>query len=107
MPFVDDQTLRRLVKSRDGNAYATCYVGSDGRPEPMCCIYESHALPRLELLAEQGKLSLRRMLENEATCHIAPTNAKQLQSVDTPIKAAEARLQLGHIQADGSHASTG
>jgi molybdopterin-guanine dinucleotide biosynthesis protein A len=40
MPFVDSRLIRELVAWRDPLKQATAFVAADGRPEPLCAIYE-------------------------------------------------------------------
>jgi molybdopterin-guanine dinucleotide biosynthesis protein A len=54
LPFLDEELLRGLLRARDGLRLATAYAASDGMPEPMCAIWEPHALPRLHQLLGLG-----------------------------------------------------
>lgn len=95
MPFLEGASVLRLLSLRDEGRVATCYAGSDGRPEPMLCLYEPEALPRLEAWAERGDLSLRRFLQDEGAACLELVDTDSLASVNTPEEAEAARRRLG------------
>lgn len=59
MPWVDAAVLTRLVASRNTAAQATVFAASDGKPEPMCAVYEATALEPLRQHARRGRSGLR------------------------------------------------
>jgi molybdopterin-guanine dinucleotide biosynthesis protein A len=96
MPLLDASVIMRLVTQRDSNRLATCYVAEDGRPEPMCAIYESECLELLEKSARQGRKSLRRFLEQSAVAQIALNETQMLASANTAqdVEAIMNRMQI-------------
>ena len=94
MPYLDRQTLLQLVSRRDETKVATCFVGSDGMPEPLCAVYEPSGLACLVGNASQGRFSLRRFLEEELVERIHLARPDLLASVNTPDEAKIAREKL-------------
>lgn len=83
MPLVDASVVFRLLGQRNPLKRATCYQASDGKPEPMCTIYETCALKELEASARSGEFSLRRFLEGPMIERIACKDPQMLASVNT------------------------
>ncbi len=94
MPLLEASVLLMLVSRRDPSKLATCFVGKDGKPDPMCSIYESSSLEVLEKDAREGRLSLRRFLQGDCIERIAFDRPDLLASVNTPEEADAARRHL-------------
>ena len=95
MPFVDDSMLRELMDERDPGAIATAFRGRDGKPEPLCAIWEPHAHDALLGRARTGNRSLRGLLEESRICCVEPSDASKLASVNTPEDHARISAALG------------
>lgn len=95
MPFVDDSMLRELMDERDPGAIATAFRGRDGKPEPLCAIWEPHAHDALLSRARNGNRSLRGLLEESRICSVEPSDASKLASVNTPEDHARISAALG------------
>jgi len=90
MPRLDVAVLQQLIAARDPALAATAYLSAtDGRPEPLCAIYEPATLARLHEQAGP-RTSLRLLLEHSACRLLDPPAGNVLASADTP--AALARL---------------
>ena len=49
LPFLDAATLQQLIAARDPRRLATAFRSShDGKPEPLCAIYEPASLAAIE-----------------------------------------------------------
>ncbi len=84
MPFVDTAILRELMGERDPGAIATAFRGRDGKPEPLCAIWEPSAHDALLSRARTGRRSLRGLLEESRIRCVEPPDASKLASVNTP-----------------------
>src|SRR5690606_38465176 len=63
--LLDEATLRHLLDRRDPARAATCYANRiDGRPEPLCAIYESAGLARAKEALAAGERCARHFLES-------------------------------------------
>lgn len=83
MPLLDASVLLRLVTRRDETKLATCFNADDGKPEPLCAIYESDCLALLEGRAAKGQRSMRRFLEDSDVERIALSEPQMLASANT------------------------
>ncbi len=83
MPLVDAALVLRLISQRDSAQWATCYLGSDGKAEPLCALYEPVALIELEARAAEGAFSLRDFLENGRVARVHCERPQLLASVNT------------------------
>jgi molybdopterin-guanine dinucleotide biosynthesis protein A len=62
---------------------ATAFRHADGTPEPLCAIWEPAVRARIEHAARAGRVSLRRILETEASRLLAPDDPERLSSVNS------------------------
>ncbi|MCC5794561.1 MAG: molybdenum cofactor guanylyltransferase [Chromatiales bacterium] len=86
MPRLDAALLSMLLSGRDPGAAATAFTSpADGRPEPLCAIYEPATLARLAPRAmRQRPPSLRAWLEREPARLLAAPATDVLASANTP-----------------------
>ena len=86
LPLLDAAAIGRLVAARDEKRDATAYSSPvDGKPEPLCAIYEPVALARLAALAEAGgSLSPRDLLAAGDTALLQAERAETLANVNEP-----------------------
>jgi len=100
LPYVGEETLRRLAAERDPIMLATCYLSShDALPEPMCAIYEPAIRPRILQFLGQGRDCPRKTLINSRTKRIALQTPQELDNVNTPEEAQGALAQLARSTA--------
>ena len=96
LPFVSEQTVKYLMENRDTNKEATAYTStSDGLPEPLCAIYESHSRPSLMAYFHEGKLCPRQYLKGADTKLVDQTDKKSLDNVNDPEEYKKALEILG------------
>lgn len=86
LPLLDADAIGRLVAARDEKRDATAYISPvDGKPEPLCAIYEPAALARLAALAARGgSLSPRDLLAEGDTALLPAERAETLANVNEP-----------------------
>lgn len=86
LPLLDAATLAGLVAGRDVDREATAYISPvDGKPEPLCAIYEPAALARLATRAsEGGSLSPRDLLDGGDVALMRVERAEALVNVNEP-----------------------
>jgi len=84
MPRVNNALVLKLVCQRNPEKRASCFIGQDGRPEPLLAVYEPDSLKDLEQLSLDGMLSLRQYLERTDVEHINCKSSQLLASVNTP-----------------------
>lgn len=101
MPFVDEAMLRTLIDSRDTTALATAFRHRQGKPEPLCTIWEPSAHAVVRRRERAGERSLSGLLEASAVRWVDPRDAARLASVNTPEELERARASLS-----GKHVAT-
>ncbi|MDG2253784.1 MAG: molybdenum cofactor guanylyltransferase [Opitutaceae bacterium] len=94
MPLLDPASLLKLLSLRNPEKLATCFIARDGKPEPMCAVYEAACLPALEEWVAKGDFSLRRFLEKSGVERITLKESQLLASVNTfdDVEAVRKRL---------------
>ena len=85
MPLLEASLILRLLTQRDEGRLATCYLATDGKPEPLCAIYEPGCLPLLEKATEEGQMSLRRFLTIENVARVPCRSPELLASLNTQV----------------------
>jgi molybdopterin-guanine dinucleotide biosynthesis protein A len=98
LPFLDAQTLDKLVAARRASTIAIAFKSShDGLPEPLCAIYEPAARPLLEAHIAAGRNCPRKFLINTAGVELLDQpNARALDNVNTVEEYGRAMSDLGH-----------
>jgi molybdopterin-guanine dinucleotide biosynthesis protein A len=85
MPFVNEEIIQSLVKSRDKNKVATCFYNAEGNgPEPLLTIWEPISANALLNYYENGKTSPRDFLKNADVHYVRIARHNALISVNTP-----------------------
>lgn len=85
MPLVGTQLLQELVGQRDPDAPATCWRGQDGRPEPLCTVYEPATLAAFQqFVLAGGSASPRDWLAQISPRVLQTPDPGRLQSANTP-----------------------
>jgi molybdopterin-guanine dinucleotide biosynthesis protein A len=91
LPFLDGITLDNLLAQRDPTKMATAYrSSSDGKPEPLCTIYEAHARLVLEDFFANDIRCPRKILMQTEPLLLDPVNPRALDNVNTPEDYEEA-----------------
>ena len=91
LPFLDFATLDHLLAQRDHARIATAYRSAhDGLPEPLCAVYEPHALPVLEDFLARDARCPRKILINTEPFLLDLPNPRALDNVNTPEDYADA-----------------
>ena len=94
MPLVDAPLVLKLLCQRNPEKKASCFVGQDGRPEPLLAVYEPESLKELEKLSRDGMFSLRQYLERVEVEYISCSSPQLLASVNTPEDLELAKEQI-------------
>jgi molybdopterin-guanine dinucleotide biosynthesis protein A len=94
MPWLEAPMLERLIGGRNSAKMATAFVAADGKPEPMCAIYEPGCAVALEQLARQGRAGLRRFMDGAEVELLELDNPELLASVNDSSQLHEARSRL-------------
>ena len=100
MPYVDAAALLQLKSRRARDSLATCFLGADGKPDPMCAIYEAAALPELLERVSKEWFSLRRFLEGPQVERVTLSQSQWLASVNTPQDLERAKRSF-HTKENG------
>ena len=85
LPFLDGPSLDNLLAQRDPTKIATTYRSShDGKPEPLCTIYEAHARLILDDFFANDIRCPRKILMETEPLLLDPVNPRALDNVNTP-----------------------
>lgn len=96
--LLDEATLRHLLDRRDPARAATCFANRiDGRPEPLCAIYESAGLARAKEALAAGERCARHFLESLDPLTLELPHPAALDNANTPHELGEcfAKLERG------------
>ncbi|MEO0796138.1 MAG: NTP transferase domain-containing protein [Verrucomicrobiota bacterium] len=88
MPFVNVFTIKELIAARDPDKLATCFRAADGRPEPLCTIYENRFKDKLLAAAKAGERSPKNILFENAD-EVKMVDIKDLSSLDCVVTAED------------------
>jgi molybdenum cofactor guanylyltransferase len=84
LPFLDAATLQYLIEHRAPSRLATAYrSSSDGKPEPLCAIFEPAARARIEQQITHGRPCPRAFLSQVDVELLDLPNARALDNVNT------------------------
>lgn len=93
--LLDEETLVHLANCRDFGKPATCYLNRiDGRPEPLCTIYEESALATTGEALDEGTRCARRFLESLGPATLELPNPVALDNANTPGELDECFAKL-------------
>lgn len=97
LPLVSDNTIQRLIESRDSTKYATAYATSKSNlPEPLVAIWEPKSKESLsQHHFVEGKNCPRKFLINSEVKLIYPEDDQELFNANDPQEAEEARRIMG------------
>jgi molybdopterin-guanine dinucleotide biosynthesis protein A len=95
LPFLTPATLRHLVAHRGASRLATAYRSAhDGRPEPLCAIYEPAIAGKLKKLVAWDEVCPRKALIKLAALLLDLPDPKALDNVNHPHEFAAAKSAL-------------
>lgn len=93
--LLDADTLRFLLENRDPARPATCFANRiDGRPEPLCAIYEVSGISRAATALAAGERCARHFLESLAPRVLDLPRPAALDNANTPHQLAECFAKL-------------
>ena len=95
LPFLTGSVLQFLREARDPDRAATCFTSRfDGKPEPLCTIYEpSTAMPLARALADEVRCA-RKFLSSLDRKELDLPDKSALDNCNRPEDLEEARLAL-------------
>lgn len=95
--LLDEATIRELLAGRDPGRAATCFANRlDGRPEPLCAIYEASGISQAAGWLARGEKGARRFLEALDPKLLALPHPAALENANTPHELAECFAKLRH-----------
>jgi molybdopterin-guanine dinucleotide biosynthesis protein A len=93
--LLDADTLRFLLENRDPTRPATCFANRiDGRPEPLCAIYEVSGISQAAVALAAGERCARHFLESLAPRVLDLPRPTALDNANTPQQLAECFAKL-------------
>jgi len=99
LPFLDAATLQQLIAARDPRRLATAFRSShDGKPEPLCAIYEPASLPAIASWVASGQQCPRGFL---AQAEVALLTLRTPHALDNINTAAEYRAANALLRGAG------
>ena len=104
LPFLDAATLQQLIAARDPQRLATAFRSShDGKPEPLCAIYEPASRGPINDWIASGQLCPRGFL---AAADVALLTLRTPQALDNINTSDEYRVAHGRL-GEGAHGLPG
>jgi len=95
LPFVDDKTLKHLLRYRNSQKIATAYRSRfNDLPEPLCAVYEPQAQKRFLGFFKKGILCPRKILINSKPRLLKLKNKNALDNINTPEEYKAAKIIL-------------
>lgn len=96
LPFLDAATLQQLIAARDPQRLATAFRSShDGKPEPLCAIYEPASRGPLDAWIASGQLCPRGFLATADVALLTLRTPQALDNINTSDEYRAARARLG------------
>ena len=103
LPFLDAATLQQLIAARAPARLATAFRSShDGKPEPLCAIYEPSSRSPIGAWIEAGNKCPRSFLAQADVALLDLQTSAALDNINTPEEYQQARSRLAGA---GPHAS--
>jgi molybdopterin-guanine dinucleotide biosynthesis protein A len=101
LPYLDDGTLENLIRRRNPGRLATAYTSAhDGKPEPLCAIYEPHSRGPLEAFVARGIQCPRKALMQSDVELLDPVNPTALDNMNTEEESRAALHELQKMSKD-------
>jgi molybdopterin-guanine dinucleotide biosynthesis protein A len=96
LPFLDAATLQQLIAARAPQRLATAFRSRyDGKPEPLCAIYEPASAPAMAAWIAAGNRCPRKFLAQADVELLELAVAAALDNINTPEEYQQARTRLG------------
>jgi molybdenum cofactor guanylyltransferase len=106
LPFLDAATLQQLLANRAPTRLATAFLGSfDGKPEPLCAIFEPAARPAVDAWIAAGQRCPRAFLSKHDAQLLQLANPRALDNINTGEEYAAAQARLAGGASGGSGGS--
>lgn len=104
LPFLDAATLQQLIAARAPQRLATAFRSSfDGKPEPLCAIYEPASRAAIDAWIASGNRCPRSFLAQGEATLLTLHNPRALDNVNTALEYQQARdLVAGGTAAPGA-----
>jgi molybdopterin-guanine dinucleotide biosynthesis protein A len=100
LPFLDVATLQQLIAARAPQRLATAFLSSsDGKPEPLCAIYEPAARAPIDAWIAAGQRCPRAFLAAQDAQWLQLANPRALDNINTGEEYAAAQARLAGIGA--------
>jgi len=97
LPLLDDSTLSNLINQRDECVVGTYYRSVfDGKPEPLCAIYENNFFPIIHQSIEDDDFCPRRLFTKQGGKSIELVNPVALKNANTPAEKLEIEAILNN-----------
>lgn len=99
LPLIDLPALEQLIKERDPEKLATAFANEeDPLPEPLCAIWEPHALQKAITYLEAGNGTCpRKFLINNDTKLVFPKNKNVILNANSGAEYKEALAKLSAV----------
>ena len=96
LPFLDAATLQQLIAARAAQRLATAFRSShDGKPEPLCAIFEPASRAPIEAWVAAGQRCPRNFLGQADVELLTLRAARALDNINTAAEYQQARDQFG------------
>lgn len=96
LPFLDAATLQQLIAGRDPQRLATAFRSShDGKPEPLCAIYEPGSAAAIDSWLALGQQCPRGLLARSDVALLTLRTPQALDNINTAAEYAAAHARLG------------
>jgi len=95
LPFIDKKTIELLISKRDSTKFATALQGENkDYPEPLICIWEPKALPKIQEYFQKEIYKPIQVLKNIPT-RIVQVSDQLVQNINTLEGFDKAKKDLG------------
>lgn len=94
IPFVKEESIRRLTGAFDETVDAVVPATHDGQVHTLCGVYSVHLLPALEEAVARGKHKLKRLLEGANVRYLPFPDDGQFINLNRPHEYEEALKSL-------------
>jgi molybdopterin-guanine dinucleotide biosynthesis protein A len=95
LPFLDVATLQQLIAARAPQRLATAFLSSsDGKPEPLCAIFEPAARAPIDAWIASGQRCPRTFLARHDAALLQLANPRALDNINTGEEYAAAQARL-------------
>jgi molybdopterin-guanine dinucleotide biosynthesis protein A len=100
LPFLDSATLQHLIAERAPDRLATAFLSDfDGKPEPVCAIYEPAAAAAIDAWIADGQRCPRAFLAQSSANLLQPRSGGTLANINTSEEYLQARTRLAPARA--------